>query len=58
MWKIHLLLKKGTWAVNSNLKLELKNATVVSVPVNFDASQKSFQVNLGNVAANQGYSIK
>ena len=55
--KDSFVVKKGTWAVNSNLKLELKNATVVSVPVNFDASQKSFQVNLGNVAANQGYSI-
>ena len=55
--KDSFVVKKGTWAVNSNLKLELKNATVVSVPVNFDASQKSFQVNLGNVAANEGYSI-
>ena len=55
--KDSFVVKKGTWAVNSNLKLELKNATVVSIPVNFDASQKSFQVNLGNVAANQGYSI-
>ena len=55
--KDSFVVKKGTWAVNSNLKLELKNATVVSVPVNFDASQKSFQVNLGNVPANQGYSI-
>ena len=55
--KDSFVVKKGTWAVNSNLKLELKNATKVSVPVNFDASQKSFQVNLGNVAANEGYSI-
>ena len=55
--KDSFVVKKGTWAVNSNLKLELKNATRVSVPVNFDASQKSFQVNLGNVAANEGYSI-
>ena len=55
--KDSFVIKKGTWAVNSNLKLELKNATKVSVPVNFDASQKSFQVNLGNVAANEGYSI-
>ena len=55
--KDSFVVKKGTWAVSSNLKLELKNATVVSVPVNFDASQKSFQVNLGNVAANEGYSI-
>jgi len=55
--KDSFVVKKGTWAVNSNLKLELKNATVVSVPVNFDASQKSFQVNLGNVAASEGYSI-
>ena len=55
--KDSFVVKKGTWAVNSNLKLELNNATVVSVPVNFDASQKSFQVNLGNVAANEGYSI-
>ena len=55
--KDSFVVKKGTWAVNSNLKLELKNATKVNVPVNFDASQKSFQVNLGNVAANEGYSI-
>ena len=55
--KDSFVVKKGTWAVNSNLKLELKNATRVNVPVNFDASQKSFQVNLGNVAANEGYSI-
>ena len=55
--KDSFVIKKGTWAVSSNHKLGLKNATVVSVPVNFDASQKSFQVNLGNVAANEGYSI-
>ena len=55
--KDSFVVKKGTWAVSSNHKLGLTNATVVSVPVNFDASQKSFQVNLGNVAANEGYSI-
>jgi len=55
--KDSFVVKKGTWAVSSNHKLGLNNATVVSVPVNFDASQKSFQVNLGNVAANEGYSI-
>ena len=55
--KDSFVVKKGTWAVNSNLKLELKNAAVVSVPVNFGAGEKSFQVNLGNVAANEGYSI-
>ena len=55
--KDSFVVKKGTWAVSSNHKLGLTNATVVSVPVNFDASQKSFQVNLGNVAANDGYSI-
>ena len=55
--KDSFVVKKGTWAVNSNLKLELKNAAVVSIPVNFGAGEKSFQVNLGNVAANEGYSI-
>ena len=55
--KDSFVVKKGTWAVSSNHKLGLNNATVVNVPVNFDASQKSFQVNLGNVAANEGYSI-
>ena len=55
--KDSFVVKKGTWAVSSNHKLGLTNATVVNVPVNFDASQKSFQVNLGNVAANEGYSI-
>ena len=55
--KDSFVIKKGTWAVSSNHKLGLTNATQVSVPVNFDASQKSFQVNLGNVAANEGYSI-
>jgi len=55
--KDSFVVKKGTWAVSSNHKLGLNNATRVNVPVNFDASQKSFQVNLGNVAANEGYSI-
>ena len=55
--KDSFVIKKGTWAVSSNHKLGLNNATVVSVPVNFGADQKSFQVNLGNVAANEGYSI-
>ena len=55
--KDSFVIKKGTWAVSSNHKLGLTNATQVSVPVNFDASQKSFQINLGNVAANEGYSI-
>ena len=55
--KDSFVVKKGSWAVNSNHKLELKNAAVVSVPVNFGAGEKSFQVNLGNVAANEGYSI-
>ena len=55
--KDSFVVKKGTWAVSSNHKLGLNNATRVNVPINFDASQKSFQVNLGNVAANEGYSI-
>ena len=55
--KDSFVIKKGTWAVSSNHKLTLKNATRVNTSVNFDASQKGFQVNLGNVAANEGYSI-
>ena len=51
------VIKKGNWAVNSSHKLDLKNGQVVPLPVEFGADKKSFNVNLGNVAQGEGYSI-
>ena len=51
------VVKKGNWVVNSSHKLDLKNGQVVSLPVEFGADKKSFNVSLGNVAQGEGYSI-
>ena len=51
------VIKKGNWVVNSSHKLDLKNGQVVSLPVEFGADKKSFNVSLGNVAQGEGYSI-
>ena len=51
------VVKKGNWVVNSSHKLDLKNGQVVSLPVDFGADKKSFNVSLGNVAQGEGYSI-
>ena len=51
------VIKKGNWVVNSSHKLALKNGQVVSLPVEFGADKKSFNISLGNVAKGEGYSI-
>ena len=51
------VVKKGNWVVNSSHKLDLKNGQVVSLPVEFGADKKSFNISLGNVAKGEGYSI-
>ena len=51
------VIKKGNWVVNSSHKLALKNGQVVSLPVEFGADKKNFNVSLGNVAQGEGYSI-